>query len=322
MADMIDLGNNIYQIDVCEQGMPGRTSCYLIAAEKVALIETGAAPGAGHLTAALKDLDIAPEKVKYIIVTHIHLDHAGAAGVLVRELPEAKVLVHPRGARHLIDPSRLIAGARAVYGDRFERFFGEILPVPADRVHTPEDGETLDLGGGRVLTFYHTPGHARHHMVIHDQAVRGVYSGDALGVRFHALSKLVGFDFTLPSTPPSEFDPPAALETMDRIIRLSLENIYFTHFGKAAGAPAILARNRKLLEAYEDAGRRVYESGGGSKEIEKVLWEMVMQELKQYGVTDKEHPAVKFMELDIELNAGGIAYYLEKKSYPSKKGKH
>lgn len=313
MADMINLGNNIYQIDVYDQGMPERTSCYLIAAEKVALIETGATPGAGHLTAALKDLGIAPEKVKYIIVTHIHLDHAGAAGVLARELPEAKVFVHPRGARHMIDPSRLIAGARAVYGDLFDSFFGEILPVPADRIHSPEDGETLDLGGGRVLTFYHTPGHARHHMVIHDPASRGVFSGDALGVRYKALSELAGYDYTLPSTPPSEFDPPAAVKTIDRMMGLALENIYFTHFGMATGAPAILAHNRKLVEAFEAAGRRVYESGGGSKEIEKVLWEMVMQELRQYGITDREHPAVKFMELDIELDAGGIAYYFEKK---------
>jgi len=246
MSGIINLGNDIHQVDVYDQGMPERTSCYLITAEQAALIETGATPGAGYLMAALRDLGIDPEKVKYIIVTHIHLDHAGAAGVLARELPEAEVWVHPRGARHMIDPSRLIAGARAVYGDLFDSFFGEILPVPAERVHSPEDGETLDLGGGRVLAFYHTPGHARHHMVIHDPASRGVFSGDALGVRYKALSELVGFDYTLPSTPPSEFDPPAALETMDRMMGLALENIYFTHFGMAAGAPAILARNRKL----------------------------------------------------------------------------
>lgn len=309
---IINLGNNIYQIDVYDQGMPERTSCYLIAAEKVALIETGATPGSGYLMAALKSLGIPPEKVEVIIVTHIHLDHSGGAGVMARELPKARVFVHPRGARHLIDPSRLIAGARAVYGERFDNFFGAILPVPEERVHAPEDGETLDLGGGRVLTFYHTQGHARHHFVIHDPASRGVFSGDALGLRFHALSKLVGCDFTLPSTSPSEFDPLAAVDTLDRMSGLDLENIYFTHFGKAAGVPAILARNRELVGTFEAIGRRVVASGGSSKEIEASLWELVMRELAQYGVTDREHPAVKFLALDMELNAEGIAYYFEK----------
>jgi len=312
MSSIINLGHNIYQIDVYDQGMPERTACYLIAADKVTLVETGATPGAVYLKAALKSLGIPPEKVETIIVTHIHLDHAGAAGVMARDLPEARVLVHPRGARHLIDPSRLIAGAKAVYGERFDDFFGDVLPVQEKRVHIPEDGETLDLGGGRVLTFYHTLGHARHHFVIHDPASRGLFSGDAAGLRFHALSKLVGHDFTLPSSSPSEFDPPAAIEALDRMSGLELDNIYFAHFGKATGAPAILARNRELVAAFEAIGRRVFAAGGGAKKIEEALWELVMQELAKYGINDREHPAVKFLELDMELNAEGIAYYLEK----------
>lgn len=312
MSSMINLGSNIYQIDVYDQGMPERTACYLIVADKVALIETGATQGTVHIKTALKSLGIPPEKVEYIMVTHIHLDHAGGAGVLVRDLPNARVLVHPRGARHLIDPSRLIAGAKAVYGERFDGFFGDILPIPEERVHTPEDGETLDLGGGRVLTFYHTPGHARHHFVVHDPASRGVFSGDALGLRFYALSKRIGRDFTLPSTSPSEFDPPATVETLDRMSGLDLEYIYFTHFGKAADAPAILARNRVLVAVLEATGRDVLASGGNVKDIEEALWELVMRELAQYGISDREHPAVIFQALDMELNAEGIAYYLEK----------
>lgn len=311
MPLITDLGRDIYQIDVCDQE-PERTSCYLIVSEKVALIETGPSPGTVYIKDALKYLGIPAEKVDCIIVTHIHLDHAGGAGIMARDLPRAKVYVHPRGARHLIDPARLAAGARAIYGDSFDRLFGEILPVSEERVCTPGDGETLDLGGGRILTFYHAQGHARHHFIVHDPASRGIFSGDALGLRFHALSGLTGTDYTLLSTPPPEFDPAAAVETISRAGGLDLEYIYFTHYGRAGGVRAIFARLRELVNTYETIGRRVLASGGGAGEIEKALWEMVMGEVAKYGLKDREHPAIKFLELDIRLNAEGIYHYLAK----------
>lgn len=311
MPLIADLGCNIYQIDVCDQE-PERTSCYLVASEKVALIETGPAPGACYIMDALKNLGIPPEKVDYIVVTHIHLDHAGGAGTMAKELPRAKVLVHPRGARHLADPARLVAGARAIYGDSFERLFGEILPVSGERIQTPADGEAIDLGGGRTLVFYHTPGHARHHFVVHDPVSRGVFSGDALGVRFQALSILAGSDFTLLSTPPSEFDPAAAMETLDRAGRLDLDYIYFTHFGRAGDVSAILGRLKEQVIAFEAMGRRVLADCGGARDIENALWEMVMGQVAEYGLKDRENPAIKFLELDIRLNAEGVNHYLEK----------
>lgn len=311
-SNIVDLGNNVYSVDVFDQGMPERTSCYFILAEEAALIETGPSPGAGRLLAAMKSLGLPPEKIKYIIVTHIHLDHSGGAGVMARELPEAQVFVHPRGARHLIDPSRLISGAKAVYGERFEGFFGNILPLPEERIYTPEDGETLDLGGGRTLTFLYAPGHARHHFIIYDPASRGVFSGDALGVRFSALSRLLGRDFTLPSTAPSEFDPVLSVETMKRAAALEIDNIYFAHFGRAAGAKEIIPRNIEMVGVFEDTGRRVLASGGGPGEIEEALWELVMNELNKYGFYDREHPAAKYLSLEMELNAAGIAHYLKK----------
>ncbi|MDD4334653.1 MAG: MBL fold metallo-hydrolase [Desulfotomaculaceae bacterium] len=305
------LGSNIYQIDVYDQE-PERTSCYLILADKVALIETGPTPGTVHIKDALKKIGIPPEKVDYIIVTHIHLDHAGGAGVMAGDLPRAKVCVHPRGARHLIDPARLAAGARAIYGESFDRLFGDVLPIPWERIHTPADGEILDLGGGRVLTFYHTPGHARHHFIIHDPASRGVFSGDALGVRFQALSRLAGSNFTLLSTPPPEFDPAMMIETLDRAAGLDLEYIYFAHYGRAGGVSAILAGLREQVNDFVAAGRRVLTSGGAAGEIEKAIWEMVMDQVAVYGFKDREHPAIQFMGLDISLNAAGINHYLQK----------
>lgn len=309
MPVITNLGGGIYQIDVCDQE-PERTACYLILADKIALIETGPAPGTVHIKDALKKLGIPPEQVDYIIVTHIHLDHAGGAGVMARDLPRAKVCVHPRGARHLIDPARLAAGARAIYGESFDRLFGAVLPVPGERVCTPADGEILDLGGGRILTFYHTPGHARHHIIIHDPASRGVFSGDTLGVRFQALSRLVGSDIILLSTPPPEFDPAGMIETLDRVAGLDLDYIYFAHYGRAGGVSAILAYLKDQLHAFEALGRRLLVSGGGAGEIERAIRDMVMDQVAIYGLKDSEHPAIKFMELDIRLNAAGINHYL------------
>jgi len=309
---VISLGENIYQVDVNYQGEPERTSCYIILAEKAAIFETGATPGIGRLVEALKDLGVPPGQLAYIIVSHIHLDHAGGAGALIREFPNARVLVHPRGARHLVDPSRLINAARQLYGASFDVLFGDIYPVPEERVHTPEEGEALDLGGGRVLTIYHTPGHARHHMVIYDPASRGIFSGDCLGGHYPLLSRLIGRPYVLPITPPSEFDPAAFMETFDRLNRLDLENVYFTHFGKVTGASGIIARNRELVRVYAETGRHMLAAGGGVKDIEEALWSMLWGELSQYGEFKHEKSIIDLLASDMGLNAGGIANYFER----------
>ncbi|TEB14179.1 Diflavin flavoprotein A 1 [Pelotomaculum sp. FP] len=309
---VISLGENIYQVDVNYQGEPERTSCYIILAEKAAIFETGATPGIGRLVEALKDLGVPPGQLAYIIVSHIHLDHAGGAGALIREFPNARVLVHPRGARHLVDPSRLINAARQLYGASFDVLFGDIYPVPEERVHTPEEGEALDLGGGRVLTIYHTPGHARHHMVIYDPASRGIFSGDCLGGHYPLLSRSIGRPYVLPITPPSEFDPAAFMETFDRLNRLDLENVYFTHFGKVTGASGIIARNRDLVRVYAETGRHMLAAGGGVKDIEEALWSMLWGELSQYGEFKHEKSIIDLLASDMGLNAGGIANYFER----------
>lgn len=308
---VISLGDSIYQVDVNYQGESERTSCYIILAEKAAIFETGATPGTGRLVEGVKDLGLSPEQIAYIIVSHIHLDHSGGAGALVREFPNAKVYVHPRGARHLIDPSRLINAARQLYGASFDVLFGDIYPVPEDRVHTPEDGESLDLGNGRTLTIYHTPGHARHHMVLHDPLSRGVFSGDCLGGHYPLLSRLIGRPYILPITPPSEFDPAAYMETFDRLARLNLENVYFTHFGKVAGASEVINRNRELVRVFAETGRHMLNAGGKQDDIEEALWHMFWGELSQYGV-NQEKSIIELMVTDMELNAGGIVNYFER----------
>jgi len=308
---IVELNAGIKQIDVYYQGLPENMCVYLVPGEKTALVETGPEPGLGHVLEALETLHIEPAQVDYIILTHIHLDHAGGVGRLAGLLPRAKVLVHPRGLRHLSEPSRLVAGARAVYADRFDGLFGQVLPVPPERLYAPEDGERLDLGAGRTFTFYHSPGHARHHLIVYDSVSEGIFAGDALGLRLPDVSRLTGYDFTLPATTPSEFDPAAAEATFDRASRLNARYIYFAHFGRADNVPEILARNRDLVTAMTLVGRRVLGSGGSAHDLEESLWEMFLPELLLSGV-DRGHPALRHLGAELELNAQGIVYYLQR----------
>ncbi|WP_027718003.1 MBL fold metallo-hydrolase [Desulfovirgula thermocuniculi] len=310
MGGPVDLGEGIYLIDVHYHGEEERACVYLVRGQKVALVESGHPPGARYILAAMEGLGVERGDVVYVVVTHVHLDHAGAAGVLLREFPRARLLVHPRGVRHMVDPSRLVASARGVYGDRFDSLFGEVIPVPPERVHAPEDGEKLDLGG-REFTFYHSPGHARHHMVVHDSLSGGIFAGDALGIRLPEISRLLGRDFVLPSTTPTEFEPAEMLATVDRLASINARRIFFTHFGTAGDVAAVFAQNREMVEAMARLGEEVFTAGGGVAELKEKLWELVSPLIR--GVADQDHRAVHHLEAELELNAQGIIYYYGKR---------
>lgn len=312
MDPLIDFGNGVYLVDVRDQGIPGRTGSYLLAGERLTIIETGPAPGLPHLLGAIESIGATPADVGAIIVSHIHLDHAGGAGELARRCECAKVFVHPKGARHLADPSRLIAGAKEAYGELFEGFFGEVLPVPESRIYAPGDGEVLDLGGGREVVFYHSPGHAHHHMVVYDRVTRGIFSGDSAGIRLNSLSRHIGRDYILPSSPPSAFNLREYIATLDRLAALKPEYVFFTHFGRAGDASAVFARNKTFLEAEVAVAGQIMVRGGTVKEVEEALWEMVVRELADYRIKDRCSLPEKSLALDMELNAEGIVHYLEK----------
>jgi len=284
LSTVVDLGNGIYQVDVHEMGMPQKTSAYVIKDRKTALVETGTTPGSKYLLSALDYLGIGWQDVDYIIVTHVHLDHCGAAGVLLRKFPNAQIWVHPRGARHLQDPSRLIAGTVALYGDLCEDYFGEVVGIPGERIYTPAHGEKLDLSEDRQLTFYHTLGHARHHIIIHDSASRGVFSGDVLGVKEQSLSESLNMEFVLPNTSPPEYDPDGLISSIALIESLHPDLIFFTHFGVGSDAPAIIKRNIQILQKENDLAREVISRGGTAKDLEDKLWGMIKDELLLYGL--------------------------------------
>ncbi|HEX2057225.1 MAG TPA: MBL fold metallo-hydrolase [Actinomycetota bacterium] len=207
-------------------GFAGITGAFVVRGTRTALIETGPKSSLEHLLAGLDDAGI--EHVDYVVVTHIHLDHAGAAGSLAAQWPDARVFVHPVGAPHLADPSKLWSSAARIYGDAMEALWGGIDPVPADRIVEVHDGETIDLGGV-TLRAVETPGHARHHHAYLDEQTGVLFAGDGLGVRLPDVGVI------RPATPPPEFELEAALASIGRIRDLSPQRLCFTHFGMLAG---------------------------------------------------------------------------------------
>src|SRR5579864_405320 len=218
---------------------PGHAAAHLIEdSGRAAFVDVGTNASVPYLLAALDELGIARAAVDYLLLTHVHLDHAGGAGQLMRELPNARALLHPRGAPHMIDPARLIAGSEAVYGkERFRRLYGQLLPIPAERVRTVADGERVLLGG-RTLELIHTPGHAQHHYVVVDAAHDSIFSGDTFGISYRALDTEKGA-FITPSTVPTQFDPEQHIASIDRMLAYQPESIYLMHFSRVSDVPRL-----------------------------------------------------------------------------------
>lgn len=307
----IDLGYGIHLIDGFDLKMPGRTGTYVLDAKQLTLIETGPSPSVPYVLAGLKDLGLDPADVKYIILTHIHLDHAGGAGLLLKDCPNATVIVHSRGKRHLADPSRLIAGARAVYSDTFDELFDPIIPIPEDRLMTKEEGDTLQITPDRILTFYDSPGHAKHHFSIYDSASNGLFTGDTSGVRYHQTQDY-GLTFYLPTTSPNQFDPDAMLHSIERFRDLKVDRIYFGHFGESTEPEAVYSQVSEWIPRFVEAGEQALAEGQGDKAIAEELRKKVSTYLRGKGIPD-DHQVYEVLKLDFEVCAMGILDYLRKR---------
>jgi glyoxylase-like metal-dependent hydrolase (beta-lactamase superfamily II) len=306
----VDLGYDIHLIDLYDLNLPGRTGCYVIPDKAVTLIETGPGPSAPYLLEGLKRLNISTSDVQYIIVTHIHLDHAGGAGMLMRECPNAKLVVHPKGARHMADPSRLIAGAKAVYGENFEALFNPVLPVPEDRIMIKTEGDTLNIGK-RTLTFYDTPGHANHHFSIYDPLSKGIFCGDTVGIHYHLLADQ-GFIMYLPSTSPNQFDPDVMLASIARFRKMDLGRIYFGHFGASEEVEDAFRQVEYWIPRFVKEGEKSLAESSNPGNIAKRLYDRIQRFLSEQNVPDT-HPVYEQLKMDFSVCAMGIADYLNKK---------
>ena len=280
---------------------------------KAAFVDVGASPSIPNLLKGLSEHSLSKADVEYVIVTHIHLDHAGGVGVLMNQLPKAKLVVHPRGSRHMIDPSKLIAGATAVYGpEEMSKTYGEILPVLEDRVIVAEDGFQLDFDG-RILEFWDTPGHARHHLCIIDHLTSSIFTGDSFGLSYRE------FDyndqvFILPTTSPVQFDPDEMKATIWRIAKFQPEAVYLTHFGRLDYRESLAEDLLRMVDAHVEIGQRAakLEKTVKLEQIKRDLWEMLWKEAQKHSCPLDEHQAHQLLALDWELNAKGLVSWLER----------
>lgn len=311
MSSVIDYDFGISAID---SGFlhPTYTAVHLMVERgRAALVDTAHSAGVPRVLEALRAKGIRPEDVDYVILTHVHLDHAGGAGQLMRQFPNARLTVHPRGARHMADPSKLMAGTIAVYGEEAVRaMYGEVVPVPAGRIVETPDNATIRLNG-RELVFLDTPGHARHHVCVLDTRSGHVFTGDSFGVCYRVLG-YDGKEFVFPVTAPVQFDPDAMHRSVDRILAYKPEAIYLTHFGQLREVPRLAADLHRLIDAHVEVARRERDSGAARHEhIRAGLQNLVLQEAERYAWRLSPEQVMELFRGDVDLNAQGLGVWLD-----------
>ncbi len=276
-----------------------------------AVIETGTAHSVPRVLEGLGAAGVAPAAVTHVIVTHVHLDHAAGAGALLERLPAARLVVHPRGARHMVDPSKLLAGAAEVYGgmDAIRRLYGDVRPAPAGRVTEAPEGTTVELGG-RTLRLLDAPGHAKHHLVVHDPATGGFFTGDCFGISYRAFDGPAG-PFLYPTTTPVQFDPPALRTTVERMLSFHPERMYLTHFGMLEGR--IPEAARALLSAVDGHVAVAEGAAPGPRrqaEIRAGLAAQLLDLLARHGWKGPRAEALAAFDADLDLNSQGLEVWL------------
>lgn len=308
--NMIDFDAGITAIDT-EYVRPGLDASHLVVqGDRAAFVDTGTAHSVPLLLAALAAKGLAPEQVDWVLVTHVHLDHAGGAGELMAALPNAVAVLHPRGARHMADPAKLIAGSMAVYGEEaFRQLYGEIRPIPEERIRVVEDGERLRLAD-RELEFIHTEGHARHHYCIVDPASRGVFTGDCFGISYRELDTDAG-PFIFPTTTPVQFDPEAAHDTIHRILSYQPERVFLTHFSRVQNPAALAPQLHRDLNAYVDIARDRANDPDPEAAIHAALRDWTFERLDEHGVDPDAEFREEVLRMDLALNAQGLTHWLK-----------
>jgi len=285
---------------------------------RAAFVDTGTGLSVPRMLEALATLGLGVDAVDYVILTHVHLDHAGGAGLLMRSLPRAIAVVHPRGAPHMLDPSKVWAATVEVYGEERARSdYGELLPIPRERLVEAADGSSVSLAGRR-LTFIDTPGHAKHHFCVHDEQASVLFTGDTFGISYRELD-LHGRQFIFPSTTPSQFDPPALHASIDKLLALSPRAIYLTHYSEITDIPQKGVDLHRLVEAHAQLGL-AWEACADLRErtagLAAGVERIAVEEAHRVG----GDPArwMQVLDNDIALNAQGIGSWLDFRS--KKKG--
>ncbi|GCE17387.1 MBL fold metallo-hydrolase [Dictyobacter kobayashii] len=306
MATVSKHSPGLWHISLPFQGEPEVIGTYVLAGkDEIALIDPGPETTIEALLASLQEAEFNPQTITHILLTHIHLDHAGGVGTLLHHMPNAKVYVYSKGAPHLKDPTKLITSASRVYKERMQELWGNVEAVPAANIQTIDGGDILNVAGRRLEVHY-TPGHASHHVVFYDVHAGELFAGDAAGVH------LPGIDYVRPPTPPPDVDIEAWSATIDLLKKLRPDVLYLAHFGPVRNTIPYLERFRAQLFAWGDIVLEALQAGKNEEEIIQILIDKTEPELKRKGAD-----AEAFKRYDLATNypmtAQGYIRYWQKK---------
>jgi len=298
VAQPVPSDENLFIVDAQMMGQSHYGGLYILRAPKPTIIETAFSHTVDKALTALDELGIAPEDVAYVAPTHVHMDHAGGAAYLTERCPNARVLCHHVGAPHLADPSKLVKSVARAVGPNFQ-YYGDMMPVPEDRITPLEGGERFDLGDGYALDVLDTPGHAPHHASFYEPKTKGLFAGDAVGIY---RPRLVGFQMT---TPPPAFHFEDWLSTHERLRGLDLEWLYFTHFGPHQNPSGLIDEHERLLRDWVASIERKLDELGDEQAVKDHVVSEADEVLKSaYGLEG--------LQAEIEMNVQGVLLYLKR----------
>lgn len=318
-AHTTDIGNGITAIDT-EYARPMQDASHLIVHDgRGAFVDTGTNASVPLLLDALRQRKLAVDDVDFVFLTHVHLDHAGGAGLLMQQLPNAQCVVHPRGAPHMLNPEKLIKGTEGVYGvERTREMYGEIVPIDGDRVLVPEDGQWIGFNGRHMQVLF-TEGHARHHYCLHDPASRGVFTGDSFGVSYRELDTAAG-EFIFPTSTPASFDPVEAHRAVDRIMSCEPEQLYLTHYSRVQNLPRLAKAMHAGIDAYEKMALDCSDADDRQAALEAAMYDYLSEGLIDHGFTGGEEAMRAILAIDVELNAAGLVAWLARQDRSGTRG--
>lgn len=311
MLDWRDYGNGIIAFDA-GYVRPLLAAIHMVIENgRVAFIDTGSNDALPNALAALARAGLDRSAVDYVVLTHIHLDHAGGAGTLMRAFPNARLVVHPRGARHMADPSKLVAGVSAVYGPEYvQRVYGEILPIAPERIVEAPDGHVVSLAG-RALLCLDTPGHARHHLCVVDSRTSGIFTGDMFGLSYRELD-VDELQFIFPTTTPTQFEPEEMRASVQRLMALAPEAMYLTHYSRLHD---VQRQGQALLRRLDALVAIALENEGAGEQrhelIKQAMTNYLLAEIRRHGCDLSEEALLDIWATDVELNAQGLAFWLD-----------
>lgn len=308
---MVVFDHGIHAIDT-RYVRPGLDASHLVVESgRAAFVDTGPSSAVPHLLAALRDLGLGAEQVDWVLLTHIHLDHAGGAGLLMKSLPNARAVIHPRGARHMINPLQLVAGSIEVYGEEtFRKLYGEIHPIAAERVDVAADGQRVRLAG-REFELIHTPGHALHHYCIVDHGANAIFSGDNFGISYRIFDTARGA-FIYPTTTPVHFDPEAMHASIDRLLSYRPRAIYLTHFSEVLELGRLAGDLHECIDAFVGIAKAHATAADRGARIRAEMFGFLSQRLDAHGYSGDERQRRQWLGIDVELNSQGLEVWLDR----------